>query len=116
MWDQMFRRWIDLVFWWMPRENRAAVQKDETAAPQNAEPRGSAAPRDAPRRVADDLTVIKGIGPAVQKKLIGLDNKTLSDLAEADPDALKDKLKGSQPISAAQVRAWTKAAGERAQS
>ncbi|MEM7022782.1 MAG: helix-hairpin-helix domain-containing protein [Pseudomonadota bacterium] len=61
-------------------------------------------------KAPDDLTAIKGIGPAVQSKLRALGIQTYDDLAKADPDRLIDQLKGSQPISPARVRGWTEAA------
>ena len=64
-------------------------------------------------RVPDDLTVIKGIGPAVQNKLRALGITTFADLAAADSDALLERLKGSQPLTKERVRSWTEAARER---
>jgi large subunit ribosomal protein L21 len=113
MWEQMVKRWFRLVFWWMPGSDQTRVRNEEAATPSNGEQRGDPAPRPPTARVADDLTVIKGIGPAVQKKLRELDIITFSDLAEADADALTEKLKGSQPISITRVRAWTEDARAR---
>ena len=42
----------------------------------------------------DDLTVIKGIGPAVQNKLRALGITTFAELAKADPDALLERAEG----------------------
>ena len=66
--------------------------------------------------VSDDLTVIKGIGPALQQKLRALGIATFSDLARADPKALTERLKGAQPISEARVRGWIEAARQRAKA
>jgi predicted flap endonuclease-1-like 5' DNA nuclease len=172
MWDQTFKRWIDLVFWWLPKHQAAerpapkaaeptakdaqqqtAAQRTQPAAKdaqkQGAEPATKGAQKQTPARSAepaakdarkqaavgaskqpdqgtrkqtgspraaasepapDDLTVIKGIGPAVQKKLHALGIKTFHDLAAADPATLTKQLKGRQPISQALVRDWTKAA------
>jgi predicted flap endonuclease-1-like 5' DNA nuclease len=63
--------------------------------------------------VPDDLTVIKGIGLAVQEKLRSLGITTFRDLATADPDDLVDQLKASLPVSKARVRGWIEAARER---
>ncbi len=115
MWNKIVKQWIELAFWWVPREDRSPAQNAEVAEPAKAEQPVAPAQEAAPERVAEDLTVIKGIGPAVQKKLRGLDIATFSDLAEADADALTEKLKGSQPISVAQVRGWTEAAREQSQ-
>jgi large subunit ribosomal protein L21 len=110
MWDKFVKQWLELAFWWVPKDSSVPAENDETVAPSKAEQAVASAPKLAPERVADDLTVIKGIGPAVQKKLQGLDILTFGDLAAADPDALAEKLKGSQPISVAQVRRWTESA------
>jgi len=87
-----------------PRERRpepaarsAAAQPEKTVAPP----------------VPDDLTVIKGIGPAVQNKLRALGITTFADLAAANPDKLMEQLKGSQPLSRGRVHHWTEAARER---
>ena len=63
--------------------------------------------------VPDDLTEIKGIGPAMQNKLRALGITTFADLAAADPDQLMARLKGSQPLSLVRVRHWTEAARQR---
>ena len=53
MWDQTFKRWIDLVFWWLPRSgpDRTKPQPASEHAPKPAsraaEP--AAAPKPAPR-------------------------------------------------------------------
>jgi predicted flap endonuclease-1-like 5' DNA nuclease len=114
MWDQTFKRWIDLVFWWLPKHEAAepASQASEPAADSTPTQtvRGQAAASDA---VPDDLTVIKGIGPVVQEKLHALGIRTFGELAAADPERLAEQLKGRQPISAALVRGWTEAADQR---
>jgi predicted flap endonuclease-1-like 5' DNA nuclease len=115
MWDQTFKRWIDLVFWWLPKP-----QADQPA-PQAAKPPAGNAPKQAAGgrtkaasdAAPDDLTVIKGIGPVVQQKLHALGIRTFDDLAAADPAKLVEQLKGRQPISEALVRGWTKAADQR---
>jgi predicted flap endonuclease-1-like 5' DNA nuclease len=112
MWDQMLKRWIDLVFWWWPSGGTAQQPPSGVAkgnggrAPRRAASDGGTAKGQTP----DDLTVIKGIGPAVQEKLRALGIKSFRDLASADPDKLTEQLKGRQPISKAKVRAWTTAA------
>lgn len=113
MWDQTFKRWIDLVFWWLPKPEaeQPATRATETAAartPEQAAPDREAASDPVP----DDLTVIKGIGPVVQKKLHALGIKTFDDLAAADPETLAEQLKGRQPISQKLVRGWTRAADQ----
>lgn len=128
MWDKFVKQWFELAFWWMPGGDSSRTKRQEPPAPSRAEqtvasapkpapaPEQASAPKPAPERVADDLTVIKGIGPAVQKKLQGLEILTFGDLAATDPEALTDQLKGSQPISVAQVQGWTEAARERTQT
>jgi predicted flap endonuclease-1-like 5' DNA nuclease len=175
MWDGILRRWLDLLFWWAPRQEKkppragppprerapepAAKRAEPSARPAAQRPaqpeRGShkaaepsapparepapAAKADGPRAarpsapsaarptaaqpektvappVPDDLTVIKGIGPAVQNKLRGLGITTFADLAAADPDAILRGLKGSQPLTKGRVQAWTEAARERART
>jgi len=157
MLDSIIKRWLDLLFWWVPKNGRSgperggrtpqasapaakeeAATRDETverppAAAQRPAPEPPAAekvrpapaedkptpPAERPAAPAtpsapDDLTVIKGIGPAVQEKLRGLGIATFADLAAADPDRLVDQLKGSQPISKARVEGWTEQARARA--
>ena len=112
MWDQIFRRWIDLVFWWLPKHE--ASQEPSTRAPEPAAEQEAQQPATkqaaASDPAPDDLTVIKGIGPVVQQKLQALGIRTFNDLAAADPAALAEQLKGRQPISAALVRGWAEAA------
>jgi large subunit ribosomal protein L21 len=122
MYKQMADFWIDLMFWWVPKERQSFGEGQATTVPSEATPVEERAPvpvhasEPIEPRPAADLTVIKGIGPALQKKLAGLNILTFGDLAEADPDALTDKLKGSQPISPAKVRSWTESARELAQA
>lgn len=123
MWDQIFKRWIDLAFWWLPRPaaEQSAPQAAEPAAapPEAVEPAAPSTPEPVAQAHApsdpgpDDLTVIKGIGPAVQQKLQALGIRTFNDLAAADPETLAEQLKGRQPISQALVRGWTEAADQR---
>ncbi len=146
MWEETLKRWIDLVFWWLPKPEQpgadAAERADRSPAQAAAEPVASeqVAPKPAAAKPAagepaaarpvadtaaveaaapatsgaDDLTVIKGIGPMVQQKLQALGIRTFGDLAAADPQALTGQLKGRQPISEALVRGWTEAADQRA--
>jgi predicted flap endonuclease-1-like 5' DNA nuclease len=142
MWEVLYKRWLDLAFWWLPRKE--APSRDAGAGPSRApqqegapgpgaraeserpvaapapEPAGGSAAAQPEKPVAppvpDDLTVIKGIGPAVQNKLRGLGISTFADLAAADPDAVLRQLKGSQPLTRGRVQAWTEAARERART
>jgi predicted flap endonuclease-1-like 5' DNA nuclease len=157
MWDVFLRRWIDLLFWWVPRKEqtpRGAEEAPRERAPEpaarSAEPSAPPAPSQPPQRpaqakgggpsaaeprarpapkataaqpektvappVPDDLTEIKGIGPAMQNKLRALGITTFADLAAANPDELMAQLKGSQPLSRGRVRHWTEAARQRART
>ena len=121
MWDDLFKRWIDLLFWWVPRNEETRREKAKESAPGATEESAGRGPVEALERqvepvmkpIPDDLTVIKGIGPVVQEKLRSLGIATFRDLAAADPEALTEQLKGPQPISKARVRGWTEAASQR---
>jgi predicted flap endonuclease-1-like 5' DNA nuclease len=113
MWNEIFKRWIDLLFWWAPKGEAKPPEEAKERAPSAAEQSADREPELGQQAVSDDLTVIKGIGPAIQEKLRALGIATFSDLAGADPKALTERLKGAQPISEAQVRGWTEAARKR---
>jgi predicted flap endonuclease-1-like 5' DNA nuclease len=119
MWNEIFRRWIDGLFWWLPRNEQTPPEKEEESAGGTEHSAGQGPEQaveqevEAAKDVLDDLTVIRGIGPSVQEKLRSLGIMTLKDLARADPDHLVDQLKTSLPISKARVRGWTEAARER---
>jgi predicted flap endonuclease-1-like 5' DNA nuclease len=91
---------------------------------RGAEPAASGAPEPTSAQpekavtapVPDDLTVIKGIGPALQNRLRALGITTFADLATANPDKLMAQLKGGQPLSRARVQHWTEAARARART
>jgi predicted flap endonuclease-1-like 5' DNA nuclease len=115
MWDDLFKRWIDLLFWRLPRNEEGPPEKEEEGAgvtEQGVEQQVEAVKEVIP----DDLTVIKGIGPSVQEKLRSLGIMTFNDLARADPDRLVDQLKTSLPVSKARVRGWTEVARERTEA
>ena len=99
-----------------PRPTAAAAPAPRKPTPPPAA--SAAAPPEKPVAppVPDDLTVIKGIGPAVQNKLRALGITTFAELAKADPDALLERLKGSQPLTRARVRDWTEGARQRVRS
>lgn len=127
MWDRWFRQWLDMVFWWRPRTDRAEDERRETDAepPQadhnnahaidrpsaeKAEQVEEATPTPAP----DDLTAIKGIGPAMQRELEALGLTRFDELASADAEALTNKLKQSQrTLTTDKVKAWIEAARSR---
>jgi predicted flap endonuclease-1-like 5' DNA nuclease len=114
MWNEIFKRWIDLLFWWVPKDEAKPPEEAKERAPSAAQQSAGREPEVAQQVAFDDLTVIKGIGPAIQEKLRALGIATFSDLARVDPKALTEWLKGSQPISEARVRGWIEAALQRA--
>lgn len=99
-----------------------AATPPASGASRAAEPGASGAPEPKTTQpekavtapVPDDLTVIKGIGPALQNRLRALGITTFADLAAANPDKLMAQLKGGQPLSRARVQHWTEAARARA--
>jgi predicted flap endonuclease-1-like 5' DNA nuclease len=124
MWDDIFKRWVDLLFWWVPRTEETRPERAKESTPGASVHGASRVPEEAVEQqvptgegvVPDDLTVIKGIGPAVQDKLRSLGITTFKDLATADPDDLAEQLKSFQPVSKARVHGWTEAARERTEA
>ena len=144
MWEVFYKRWLDLLFWWTPKKEAPSRQAKgaqarrphegrsgpvepatrperkrrapEPRAPPAAKPAAAQPQKPVAPPVPDDLTVIKGIGPAVQNKLRALGITTFADLAAADPDAILRQLKGSQPLTKGRVQAWTEAARARART
>ena len=112
MWNEILKCWIELLFWRVPKDQAKPPEEAKKRAPSATQQSGE--PEVTRQVVSDDLTVIKGIGPAIQEKLRALGIATFSDLARADPKALTERLKGAQPISEARVRGWTEAARQRA--
>ena len=121
MWADFCKRWFGLCCWWLPttkgeQKNDAETKTSPTMADEvSTEVKttdceaGVASGEDD----ADDLTVIKGIGPVIQTKLRSFGVTSLAALAAADPEALAAKLKASQPISSARVKGWIEAAQDR---
>ncbi|MEL6962493.1 MAG: helix-hairpin-helix domain-containing protein [Pseudomonadota bacterium] len=116
MYKQMADLWIDLMFWWIPKERQPFVAEEASVGSSEIAIREEPAQEGEHLSPPADLTVIKGIGPALQRKLAALNILTFGDLAAADPETLTERLKGSQPISPAKVRAWTESARELAQA
>lgn len=138
-WLKFWRRWM---FWWVPGVDTADDDKKDTAAPQQSAPQQSAPQQAAPQQpatkqpqagaadasasrqpasseapassaAADDLTAIKGIGPAIARKLDALGVRTFAELAAADPDDLAARLE-SRTVTADRVRTWASEAKKRA--
>jgi large subunit ribosomal protein L21 len=119
MWPVLWKRWLELCCWWMPKTDRPQEQ-EEAATPTEPVDEPSAPVKEAnePEQAAeappaDDLTQIKGIGPALQKKLAAQQIRAFADLAGADAETLTDRLKASQPLSVGAVEGWIAAARER---
>jgi len=85
----------------------------EAPAPRPESARPAPAAEAATEAEADDLTVIKGIGPAIQQKLNALGITTFADLAEADPDGVSERL-DMRMASPNRVREWVAAARKKA--
>jgi hypothetical protein len=69
MWNEIFKRWIDLLFWWVPKDEAKPPEEAKERAPSATEQSAGREPEVVQQVVSDDLTVIKGIGPAIQEKL-----------------------------------------------
>jgi hypothetical protein len=37
MWDEIFKRWVDLLFWWVPRTEEKRPEKAEEGTPRASE-------------------------------------------------------------------------------
>lgn len=125
MWNDLMRRWMDMALWWVPGSRQSDDKPADEAPAQSPahEPRQSptqaqaqtqatpSATPDAPAHGDEDLTAIKGIGPAMQKRLAHLGVTTPAQLASADADELTKHLKaGGAVISRNRVAEWIEAA------
>ena len=93
---------------------KAAAKKDAPAAAKkdDAAPAAAAAPLfKAPKGDADDLTVIKGIGPVAAKDLNEQGITTFAQIA-ALTDAEVEKIDAHMPFSADQIKDWREQAKE----
>ena len=77
MWNEIFKRWIDGLFWWLPRNEEGPPEKEEEGAGGTEHSTGRGPEQAVEQQVeavkeviADDLTVIKGIGPSVPVVLL----------------------------------------------
>ena len=75
--------------------------------PEPAEDAASEAPEDSP---LDDLTAIRGIGTATQKRLNAAGIKSYAQLADADPEDVRGAL--NEPQQNAKVERWISHARE----
>jgi len=71
-----------------------SMQRQPAAATSQPEPAAAPAPASAPSE-KDDLKLIKGIGPAIERKLNGAGISTFAALAQLSPKQLEEIL-GSQ--------------------
>lgn len=121
MWNDLMRRWMKLATWWLPNNEQtkpnsaASAPTPSQATPNQAKPAATPAspqPKPAPaKRDGGDLTGIKGIGPAMQKRLSAIGITTPADLAAADAKVLTTQLKADKAVvSEAQVSQWIEAA------
>jgi len=118
MWAEFCKRWFDLCRCWLPttkdeQKSGAETKPSPTMADNvstDLRTTGGEADVGPDDDDADDLTVIKGTGPAVQAKLRSIGITSLAALAAADLEALAAKLKASRPISTTRVKGWIEAA------
>ncbi len=126
--DQWLKFWRQWMCWWLPGGDEP--EKDKPAQDQNqqttstpseteaADVDAAATWRSAPGEPAvakpqpDDLTAIRGIGPAIARKLDALGVRSFSDLAKADPGDLAAKI-ASRPVTASRVQEWVTEAKKR---
>jgi len=103
-----------------PSKKAAAKAETKTEAKADAAPKAAkeeAAPAaaaplfKAPKGKADDLTIIKGIGPVAAKDLNEQGITTFAQLA-ALTDADADKIDAAMPFSADQIKDWREQAKE----
>jgi len=121
MWADFCKRWFDLCRCWLPttkgeQKSDAEAKPSPTIADDVSTDLRTAGGEDGVGQEAadaDDLTVIKGVGPVVQTKLRSFGITSLAALAASDPEALAAKLKTSQPISTTRVKGWIEAAQDK---
>jgi len=123
MWDQTFKRWLDLVFWWLPKHEatkqpsaqaaepapkQAAPQPEAPAAPRAAAPKPApraaepaAAPRPAPRGVEPAAVgAPEPVAPQAKEPPAGAAPKQAAPVAAASERAPDDLtvIKGIGPV------------------
>lgn len=151
MGPDLFKRWMDMLFWWLPRDGASSgtaqrpggnadtaqtAREQPAATDQTTEAPPEAPPETAPETPAespqetppeappepskaaavdddavDDLTAIKGVGPAMAARLHAMGIRTFEELAAADVKAITRQLRDqSVVISEKKVEAWVAAA------
>jgi large subunit ribosomal protein L21 len=127
MWNNLMRRWLEMATWWLPKDSDDATPPTDAAASAKPRPEPEPEPAPQPESVSpaaepspapdlagggDDLTAIRGIGPAMQRRLEGLGIRSQAALAAADAKTLTEQLKADRAVvSQTQVAAWIEAAG-----
>jgi predicted flap endonuclease-1-like 5' DNA nuclease len=121
-WLKFWRQWMSF---WLPggdepaetRQTHDTKQGTSTAEARNVDAaatwRPASSDPSATGAEPDDLTKIKGIGPAIGHQLDGFGVKTFTDLAAADPEDLAKKI-GKRPVTPDRVRDWIAEAKKRA--
>ena len=134
MFAEWMRFWCRVACWWVPgmkdpdtdttkgtrdkarsaREESPDRPEDVTATTADTPDQTKATPSEKTTAASsDDLTAIRGIGPAVARKLNGFGVRTFADLASADPEDLASRL-GMRPVTPERVREWIAEARKRA--
>ncbi|MGB3901460.1 MAG: 50S ribosomal protein L21 [Mesorhizobium sp.] len=90
---------------------KAEAKPAKAAAKKEAAPAAAAPLFKAPKGDADDLTVIKGIGPVAAKDLNAQGIVTFAQIA-ALSDADVEKIDANMPFSADQIKDWREQAKE----
>jgi len=90
---------------------KAEAKPAKAAAKKEAAPAAAAPLIKAPKGDADDLTVIKGIGPVAAKDLNAQGIVTFAQIA-ALSDADVEKIDANMPFSADQIKDWREQAKE----
>lgn len=140
----LFRRWLDMLFWWLPSSGSAnqdsatghnaekqapSKQATSTQSRPTSQPTGGGSAASATvqtdggsteadttgapskDRAADDLTAIKGIGPAMAGRLRDMGIETFDDLAGTNIKEITRRLREqSVVISEKKVEGWVQAA------
>lgn len=122
--DGLLEKWHELLMRWRGSiragDRPGTAEGTDRGAPGPARADSAAAPPDTSDEigsrgtpVGDDLTAIKGIGPAIGRDLRELGSTRYHDLAAADPDELAARIP-ARWVTAEKARRWIAAARHRA--
>jgi hypothetical protein len=67
MWNEIFKRWIDLLFWWVPKDEAKPSGEAKERTPSTTQQSAGRESEIVQQEVSDDLTVIRGIGQPLGK-------------------------------------------------